>query len=351
MQAADEAYTWSLSGNISASQRRRVTSIQQEVLARAAALTHYQFATELTRGNRMCAYHHGNGEVDARQNGRSVTSKVVAILDAFSAETPRLSLQGLAERTGLPQSTAYRLASELVEWGGLERGSGGYQIGLRLWELGELARRAEQLRDLAMPFMQDLYDATHENVHLAMLDGREALYIEKISGRRAARVVTRRGGRLPLHATGVGKALLAHAPEEFVSEILSGDLKRYTPHTIVAPAQLRQQLSRTRRTGSAFAIEEMSLGSVSVAAPILLGPGMAVAALAVVVRSSRTDIKRLAPAVRATANSLSRMVQQQGLELAPNPESIGRPHSELPLTGSLKTALPAHSRPTGVLSG
>ena len=198
-------------------------------------------------------------DIDARQSGRSVTSKVVAILDAFSADTPRLSLQGLAERTGLPQSTTYRLACELVEWGGLERGSGGYQIGLRLWEIGELARRGEQLRDVALPFMQDLYDATHENVHLAVLDGREALYIEKISGRRAAHVVTRRGGRLPLHATGVGKVLLAYAPEELVSEVLSNDLKRYTPHTIVAPGQLRRKLSQVRRTGLAFAIEEMSV--------------------------------------------------------------------------------------------
>jgi DNA-binding IclR family transcriptional regulator len=252
--------------------------------------------------------------IDARQSGRSVTSKVVAILDAFSADTPRLSLQGLAERTGLPQSTTYRLASELVEWGGLERGSGGYQIGLRLWEIGELARRGEQLRDIALPFMQDLYDATHENVHLAVLDGREALYIETISGRRAAQVLTRRGGRLPLHATGVGKVLIAYASEELISEVLSHDLKRYTPHTIVAPGQLRRVLSRVRRTGLAFAIEEMSFGSVSVAAPIFSTPDTAVAALALVVRSSRNDIQRLAPAVRATAHSLSRILQQQGFE-------------------------------------
>ena len=266
-------------------------------------------------------------DIDARQSGRSVTSKVVAILDAFSADTPRLSLQGLAERTGLPQSTTYRLACELVEWGGLERGSGGYQIGLRLWEIGELARRGEQLRDIALPFMHDLYDATHENVHLAVLDGREALYIEKISGRQAAHVVIRRGGRLPLHATGVGKVLLAYAPEELVSKVLSNDLKRYTPHTIVAPGQLRRKLSQVRRTGLAFAIEEMSFGSVSVAAPIFLAPDTAVAALAVVVRSSRKDIQRLAPAVRATANSLSRILQQQGFDAtsyAPSrPESRG----------------------------
>lgn len=249
---------------------------------------------------------------DAPQHGKSVTSKVAAILDAFSADTPRLSLQGLAERTGLPQSTTYRLATELVEWGGLERGPGGYQIGLRLWEIGALARRGEQLRDVALPFMQDLYHATQENVHLAVREGHEALYIEKITGRRAARVVTRRGGRLPLHATGVGKVLLAYAPEEVVTEILSSELKRYTAHTIIAPAMLRRKLTEVRRTGLAFALEEMSLGTVSVAAPIFSAPNTTVAALAVVVRSSRKDIQRLAPAVRATANSLSRILQQQG---------------------------------------
>lgn len=263
-------------------------------------------------------------DLDARQRGRSVTSKVVAILDAFSADTPRLSLQGLAERTGLPQSTTYRLACELVEWGGLERGSGGYQIGLRLWEIGELARRGEQLRDIAVPFMQDLYDATRENVHLAVLDGHEALYIEKITGRRATRVVTRRGGRLPLHATGVGKVLLAYAQEELVDNVISHGLRPYTPHTIVVPAQLRRKLSEVRRSGLAFANEEMSLGSVSVAAPILSAPDTAVAALALVVRSSRKDIQRLAPAVRATANSLSRILQQQGFEPTGQPPRRSR---------------------------
>jgi DNA-binding IclR family transcriptional regulator len=96
--------------------------------------------------------------------------------------------------------------------------------------------------------------------------------------------------------------------------VLSHDLKRYTPHTIVAPGQLRRVLSGVRRTGLAFAIEEMSCGSVSVAAPIFSTPDTAVAALALVVRSSRKDIQRLAPAVRATANSLSRILQQQGFE-------------------------------------
>ena len=147
--------------------------------------------------------------------GRSVISKVVALLDTFTPASPELSLNELAALTGLPVSTTYRLASELVAWGGLERvEGGGYRIGLRLWEIGSLAPRGETLREVALPYMNDLYEATHENVHLAVLDGTEALYVEKLSGRRAMPVRTRRGGRLPLHATAVGKVLLAYAAGE-----------------------------------------------------------------------------------------------------------------------------------------
>jgi DNA-binding IclR family transcriptional regulator len=255
--------------------------------------------------------------------GQSVVSKVVSVLDAFSTGAPRLSLKQLAESTGLPQSTTYRLASELVAWGGLERvDGGGYQIGLRLWEIGSLAVRGESLREIALPFMQDLYDATRENVHLAILDGTEALYIEKITGRGAAKVVSRRGGRLPLHATGVGKVLLAYGPEELLAEILANGLKRYTAHTIVMPGHLRRALTKIRREGVAFANEEMSMGSVSVASPILASPAEAIAALAVVVRASRTDLRRLAPAVQTTANSLSRIAQQACPDDHPHARSV-----------------------------
>ena len=248
---------------------------------------------------------------DDALHGKSVTSKVVSVLEAFSTGTPRLSLKQLAESTGLPQSTTYRLASELVAWGGLERvEGGGYQIGLRLWEIGALAVRGESLREIALPFMQDLYDATRENVHLAILDGTEALYIEKITGRGAARVISRRAGRLPLHATGVGKVLLAYGPEDVLAEVLANSLTRYTAHTIVMPGHLRRALTKIRREGVAFANEEMSMGSVSVASPVLASPASAIAALAVVVRANRADLRRLAPAVQATANSLSRIIQQ-----------------------------------------
>src|SRR4051812_23281545 len=93
---------------------------------------------------------------DGDGSGRSVASKVAGILDAFLPASRQLSLTELAARSGLPASTTYRLASELVQWGGLERvESGGYRIGLRLWEIASLAARGVTLQEVAAPFMQD----------------------------------------------------------------------------------------------------------------------------------------------------------------------------------------------------
>jgi Transcriptional regulator len=262
--------------------------------------------------------------------GRSVISKVVSLFDAFTPATPELSLGDLARITGLPVSTTYRLASELVTWGGLERADGGtgYRVGMRLWELGSLAPRSASLRDVAMPYMQDLYAATRENVHLAVLDGHEALYVDTIAGRGAVPVRSRRGGRLPLHATGVGKVLLAHGPEQLLRDIVADGLHRYTAHTVVAPGHLRRALAEVRRTGIAYAREEMTLGSQSVASPIVDGSGTVVAAMAVVLRSGHGDVRRLGPAVRTAAISTSRSLQERarmGGPLAARPPGPSEP--------------------------
>jgi DNA-binding IclR family transcriptional regulator len=244
--------------------------------------------------------------------GRSVISKAVALLDAFSPATPELSLGELAHRTGLPVSTAYRLVSELVDWGGLERvPGGGYRIGPRLWEVGALAPRGDDLRGVALPFMSDLHEATREDVHLAVLDGTEVLDVERLAGRRAAPARTRRGGRLPLHATAAGKVLLAHAPESLLHRIVASGLRRHTAHTIVVPGHLRRALTEIRRTGIGYAREELTVGTSSVASAVLDADGAALAALSVTLRSGGTDLRRLGPAVRTAAISVSRGLQER----------------------------------------
>ncbi|HEY4420454.1 MAG TPA: IclR family transcriptional regulator, partial [Pseudonocardia sp.] len=167
---------------------------------------------------------------------QSVTVRVLQVLAAFSAERPELMLTEISRRTALPLTTTHRIVGELAEWGALERATDGrYRVGLRLWEVGALAPRGLGLRETAMPFLEDLYEVTRQNVQLAVLDGDEAVFVERLSKRGAVHVLTRVGGRLPLHATGVGQVLLAFGGPELQERVLAGTLKRYTDRTLCDP--------------------------------------------------------------------------------------------------------------------
>jgi DNA-binding IclR family transcriptional regulator len=167
------------------------------------------------------------------------------------------------------------------------------------------------LRDLAIPFMEDLYEATHENVQLAVLDEYEALVIEKIRGLRSVPITSRVGGRLPLHATGVGKALLAFAPPAFIEAVIARGLPPYTSATITDPDHLRRDLADARRGGYAVTREEMTVNTLSVAAPIIGADDEVAGSISLVVEARGADVSRLAPPVRTVALGLSRRVAER----------------------------------------
>jgi DNA-binding IclR family transcriptional regulator len=182
--------------------------------------------------------------------GPSVTGRVIDVLEAFTATRRTMTLSELSRHSGLPLTTTHRLAGELIRRGMLARDAGGrLHIGLRLWEIGALSPSSVGLRESALPFLEDLYEVTHENVQLAVLDGVEAVYLERISGRRSVHALTRVGGRLPVHATGVGLVLLAHAGRDVQQQVLAGPLTAYTPFTVVDPLQIRAILADVRRKG------------------------------------------------------------------------------------------------------
>jgi DNA-binding IclR family transcriptional regulator len=241
--------------------------------------------------------------------GPSVASRLFAILYAFAPGESRLTLTEISRRARLPLPTTHRLVGELVRFGGLEREDGRtYRIGVRLWELGSLSPFRGGLRELAMPYMEDLYEATHENIQLAVLADLEAMVIEKISGRVSVRIVTRVGGRLPLHATGVGKVLLAYASPEIVRRVTDQGLRRYTPWTIVDPERLTADLAVVRERGYSATRDEMTEGAMSVGAPIFGPEQQVIAALSVVIATRSADPERLAAPVRTAARGLSRQV-------------------------------------------
>jgi DNA-binding IclR family transcriptional regulator len=245
----------------------------------------------------------------AAERGRSVTSRALAILDAFDSSCPRLSLSEIAERSGTPLTTAHRLLADLTDWGALSRRTDGrYEIGRKLWDLGLLAPVQLELRQVAAPFLLDVHTATRDTVHLAVRDGAHALYVERISGRESVPVVSQVGSRLPLHATGVGKVLLASAPDDVVADALTAPA-RATRHTVVDPGRLRRELAEVRRRGWARTAEEMSLGTLSVAVPVRVERAsgtVVVAALGIVVPSHRRDLPRLVPVLEVAARGVGR---------------------------------------------
>ena len=260
---------------------------------------------------------------DTPTTGRSVTAKVLALLASFTPVAQELTLSELARRARVSLPTAHRRVAELVEWGALERASDGrYRIGLRLWELASLAPRGLGLREAAMPLLEDLYEITRENVQLAVREGTEVVFVERITGRDAVPVYTRVGGRFALHATGVGLVLLAHAPLDIQQDVLENSLERYSPKTITEPAALRAKLADIRRSGFAVSDGQVTTDALSVAAPITDPEGTVTAAVSLVVRAADARPSALAPAVRSAARSISRALNTPGpLPTGPGPLS------------------------------
>lgn len=239
--------------------------------------------------------------------GRSVASRLGGVLFSFRPGDASLTLADLTRRTGMPHATVRRVVMDLVAEGLLERTDDGkYVIGIRVWELGTLAPRSLPLRSVALPFMEDLHAALRQHVQLAVLDGLEAVVVERMSSSNAVGLVSQVGGRLPLHSSGVGKVLLAHGGASLFERVTAAGLKTFTPYTITDPEALRTDLAEYRRTGFALVNQETSPDAQSVAAAIFGSTGEAVAALSVVVAAGTVNLNSVVPAVVAASRGISR---------------------------------------------
>jgi DNA-binding IclR family transcriptional regulator len=245
-------------------------------------------------------------QVPSAEIPRSVLARGLRLLDAFRADDVDLPLRVLAERAGLPKATAHRLLAELVAWGGLERTGRGYRLGMSLFVLGQRVPRHRELREAALPYLEDLYETTHENVHLAVPSGTDTLFLEKVSGRRSTPIVSRVGGRLPAHCTATGKVFLAFGVPDGLRTVCEAGLTRLTPRSIVMPGLLREELHRVIQQGYGINREEAEIGVSAVAAPVFDHCRRVIAAISITGWAQRLDLERLAPAVRTAALALSR---------------------------------------------
>ncbi|WP_413810820.1 IclR family transcriptional regulator [Streptomyces sp. OE57] len=243
-------------------------------------------------------------------HGEPVLNRALRLLSTFEGHDGALSLTSLSARAGLPKSTALRIVRQLASWGALERtGDGEFVIGLRLLELASLAPRGHGLRAIAMPFLEDLHHATGQHVLLAVLDQHDAVLVERLSAHRAGRVAYRVGGRMPLHCTGVGLVLLAHAPAEKQRAVFDGELVVPDTGSRLLPADLRRTLAEIRREGVAVNARTLPEPMVSVAAPVFGQPREVIAALSVIAPAGVTQPAALKPAVVAVARAVSRAMR------------------------------------------
>jgi DNA-binding IclR family transcriptional regulator len=242
----------------------------------------------------------------------AVIDRVSLVLEAFDGPG-RLTLAQIVRRTGLPRSSAHRMLERLVALRWLRRSGRDYELGMRLVELGSLAVHQDRLHRAAAPLLHELHRATGLVVHLAVLDGSDVVYLDKVGDRMVAAIPTRVGGRHPAQCTAVGKAMLAYAAQAGTIDLTA----RRTKYSICTPAQLTQELAKVRSHGIAFDREESLAGFGCVAAPIG-NLGEAVAAVSVCGPVSRMALdQRLAGPVRMTAMNIWRNVEDGPKRVAP----------------------------------
>jgi len=235
----------------------------------------------------------------------TVLGKTMKVLLAFTVEDNVLGFAQIHSRTGLPKATLHRLLGDLVGARLLERVDGRYRLSRLVFELGMRASVERTLLEVAIPFLEELYERTHETVHLGVREGHEVVYVAKMGGHRQASSPSRLGGRMPLHATAIGKALLAWAPEQVQEDVLAASLHRCSPRTVVNRNVLRQQLRDVVERGVAFEYEESAVGITCVAAPILDIHDVVVAGISVTGPVGRFQPARHASAVHAAAAGIT----------------------------------------------
>ena len=237
-------------------------------------------------------------------SGDSVVDRVVRLLEAFPEGSAALQLSELADRAGLPLTTAHRLVRQLAGHGLLELGDvGSVRLGLRLWELVNRNSPTLALRQAAMPFMEDIQQVLNQNVNLAVLDGWDALFVERLSRRGSVANRAKIAGRMPVHLSSAGVVLMAHQP----AAVQSAYLRQFSdPAGQLRPGELRALLAEAAGQGFAQLAGVVDPDTWGIAVPVRDSRKRTVAALGVVVPLREMRLQALVPALQTAARGIGR---------------------------------------------
>jgi DNA-binding IclR family transcriptional regulator len=234
--------------------------------------------------------------------------KALALLDAFSGRLGVVGVTALAQRAQVTKSTAHRLLQTLVDGGYVRRVGDRYCLSEHVFEMGNQVRscRPSGIREVAGPYLGELFAETRQTIQLALLAEGDVLYLDKVAGRDGAPCPTAVGARRPGYATGLGKALLAFSDEETLHQVTRIPFRRFTRNTLT-PAQFEQCLDSIRQDGYATDHEELRRGVNCIAAPVLdPRTGRAIAAISVCSVTASAERRNVRALLRITAELSSR---------------------------------------------
>ncbi|HEY2986519.1 MAG TPA: IclR family transcriptional regulator [Candidatus Binatia bacterium] len=241
--------------------------------------------------------------------------RALTILELVGHSKKGLTNGEISRKIKIPKSTASYILRTLKQRGYLHRDDalGKYRISAKLFSVGSQALRGLELHDVAYPLLQDVVEKTGLAGHLAILDGHEAVYIEKIDKPGFIRMNTWVGRRMDVHCTSVGKALIAHLPQEIVEEIVRDrGLPKRTPKTITTLGHLLRELAQVRAQGYATDDSENNLDVVCIAAPIFNMEGRTVAAVGLTGTESQMRSHKYESHVKLIKHAARQMSHQLG---------------------------------------
>ena len=265
---------------------------------------------------------HGGGDGGTPSGAKSSDfvqslDRGLAVIRAFDAEHPRLTLSEVSRTTGLTRAAARRFLLTLVELGYVRSDGRDFSLRPRVLELGYAYLSGMSLTEVAQPHMEELVGRVHESSSIAVLDGHDVVYIVRVPTKRIMAVAIAVGTRFPAYVSAMGRVLLAGRPgpelDRYMTEV---DLRPLTDRTVVDRDRLRAVIEEVGRQGFAVVDQELEDGIRAVAVPIRDGTGASVAAINIAVHASRVSLETLRevflPLLLATAEDIERDVRAQG---------------------------------------